>query len=609
MSDDLLPYFERELAFLREMGAEFARAHPKIAARLRLSRDSVDDPHVARLIQSVAFLNARTRKKLDDDFPELAEAILSVISPHHLAPVPSMAIVQLECSPEMTTSYQVEAGSMLESDLAYGAPCQFTTSYPVTTWPIRIDSASLVGAPFQAPKSPAASGASGCLRLRLVTTEDQCTMGELGIDRLRFYLTGQPSAVQQLYELLLDDVLGVAVATGTNDKAPTLLGPDALQPVGFDRSEALLPTGRTQRGTVLLAEYFLFPQKFQFVDLVGLPTDHPERFGDAIEVFIFTRRTDRDLEQIVDRDSFVLGCTPVVNLYIRRADPIELDETRTDYHVIPDARNPEAHEVHTIRSVRAMSRDGAERDYAPFYGFQHSGDEEARESFWQGDRRTSPSAIQDRDAGTEMYISLVDLDAKPRVPGDWILEVEVSCLNRNLPSKLPFGGGEPRLRFSEGGGGVEEIHCLTPFSETRRPPLDHGALWRLVSQMSLNHLSISGGSDGAEALREILRVNDLADTAVTRSIIAAVKSVESRPTMIRIRDKGVLGLCRGTEVRVELDEERLGATGAYQFAILLDRFLASYTSVNSFVQLVTTSRKEDDGVRRWPARSGTRVLV
>ena len=609
MSDDLLPYYDRELAFLREMGAEFATAHPKIAGRLRLGKDSIDDPHVARLIQSVAFLNARTRKKLDDDFPELAQAILGVTSPHHLAPVPSMALVQFECSPDMTTGYEVPRGSLLETDLVHGQPCHFTTCYGVTAWPIRIEKAALLGAPFQAPKVREAAGAAAVLRLRLSVCEEQCAIGDLGISRLRFHLRGQSRLMQQLYELLLSEVICVAFATSASDKSPVVCGPECLQPVGFARDENLLPqSGRGHRGATMLTEYFVFPEKFQFVDLVGIPPFAPERWKGAFEIWIYTRRGG-ELEQIVNAETFALGCTPVVNLYQRRADPIELRSTQSEYHVVPDARSPDNHEIYSIDAVAALSRDGARREYSPFYGVHHPRDDDSRQAFWSAERRGAPTAIQERDDGTEMYLSLVDLDRRAASPDEWILETRITCLNRNRPAKLPFGGDEPRLRFSEGGGGIAVIRCLTPFTPTLRPPRGHGALWRAVSQLSLNHLSISGGEQGAEALREILRINDLADTAVTRSIIGSIRSVTSRPTMIRVREQGVLGLCRGTEITVELDSEKLAASGAWQFAVVLDRFLASYATVNSFVQLVTKTGAAGEIPRRWAPRTGTRELV
>src|SRR4051794_33342842 len=103
MSDELLPYYNRELSYIRRLATQFATAHPKIAGRLRLGPDSSDDPHVERLIEAFAYLTARVRHKLDDDFPELTEALLGVLYPHYQAPVPSMAVVQFELDPSQTT--------------------------------------------------------------------------------------------------------------------------------------------------------------------------------------------------------------------------------------------------------------------------------------------------------------------------------------------------------------------------------------------------------------------------------------------------------------------------------------------------------------------------
>ena len=106
MSDSLLGYFNRELEALRGLASEFAERHPKIAGRLRLTKDTVDDPHVARLLEGVAFLGARVQHRLDDEFPELTDALLSVLYPHYLAPLPSVAMVILR-----TSAARVEAKS------------------------------------------------------------------------------------------------------------------------------------------------------------------------------------------------------------------------------------------------------------------------------------------------------------------------------------------------------------------------------------------------------------------------------------------------------------------------------------------------------------------
>jgi type VI secretion system protein ImpG len=51
MSDDLLPYYNRELTAIRRLAGKFADAHPKVAGRLRLSPDGSEDPHVERLLE------------------------------------------------------------------------------------------------------------------------------------------------------------------------------------------------------------------------------------------------------------------------------------------------------------------------------------------------------------------------------------------------------------------------------------------------------------------------------------------------------------------------------------------------------------------------------
>ena len=89
---DLLPHFERELAYLRSHAGEFARQYPRIAGRLTLTGDVSEDPHVERLIQSFALLSSRIHKRLDDDFPLFTESLLQVLYPHYLRPFPSCSI-------------------------------------------------------------------------------------------------------------------------------------------------------------------------------------------------------------------------------------------------------------------------------------------------------------------------------------------------------------------------------------------------------------------------------------------------------------------------------------------------------------------------------------
>ena len=204
MSDSLLPYFNRELLAIRKLAAEFADTHPKIAGRLRLSPDAVDDPHVARLLDGVAFLSARVHKRLDDEFPELTDALLGALYPGFLAPIPACAIAQFDCKPDLQANVRLDAGFTLESERVRGQACRFQTAYPVSLWPIRIEQVRLAGQPFVAPANPLAPGAASVLRIVLGTMAPEMSFAKLGVDRLRLYLRGGQAIVEPIHAKIGD---------------------------------------------------------------------------------------------------------------------------------------------------------------------------------------------------------------------------------------------------------------------------------------------------------------------------------------------------------------------------------------------------------------------
>lgn len=612
MSDELLPYYNRELAFVRRLGAEFAAAHPKIAGRLQLGPDSAEDPHVERLIEAFAFLNARIRHKLDDDFPELSEAMLGVLYPHYLAPIPSMAIVQFVLDRgqgELTTGYTIPREAAIETDPIDGEPCRFRTCYPTTLWPIELASARLSGRPFAAPQTPYLPKSVAVLRLQLRCLSKEITFAKLPLNWLRFFLKGQSQHVFALYELLFNNVLGIAIAGSASDPRPVLLDKRSIQPVGFERDEGMIPySAQSFLGYRLLSEYFAFPQKFLFFDLAGLGQRALSSAGNTLEIFIYLDRSVQDLEQNVSEDTFRLGCAPVINLYRQRAEPIAWSHTETEYRVVPDARRPLAAEIYSIDRVTATSPDNETIELAPFYSFKHASDRDQRRAFWYAARRPAETSGATSDRGTEIFLSLVDLGFNPAELGQWTLDVETTCLNRDLPHRLPFGGGQPRLRLVQGAP-LDRIECLTRPTPTFRPALKRGTLWRLISHLSLNHLSLTDDDAGTHALREILKLYDFADSAETRGMIEGIASVRSRRVVGRTRGELRGGFCRGIEVTVHFDEDRFTGSGVFLFACLLERFLALYCSINSFSRLIATTTKREGELRRWSPRAGETVLL
>ncbi|HMK87660.1 MAG TPA: type VI secretion system baseplate subunit TssF [Steroidobacteraceae bacterium] len=604
MADELLPYYNQELVYLMRLGAEFAEQHPAAAGRLRMSADTVEDPHVSRLLQGVAFLNARIRRKLDDEFPELTHALLGQLYPHYLAPIPPMSIFAFTAERDLDESRVLPAGSEIESEAVGGEACTFRTTQDVTVWPIEIEGAALTGRPLRGPVSP--RGCVSVLRLALRCMAPQVTFAQLQPDSLRFFLRGSLTESLRLYELIYNNTAVVAVAEAGGDAAPLLLNQDSIRPVGFGASEGVLPyRASSSMGYRLLTEYFTFPQKFLFFELTGLASKLGGCASRKCEIFLYLNRSAEDLESSVSVESFALGCAPVVNLFRQRTEPIRLDQSSVEYHVLPDSRRQAALEVYSVDNVTVTTPAGEVRTYAPFFGLTHGGSGAALTGYWHAARR----ATGGRDPGSEIFLSFVDSQGEPAYAGEAIASVETTCLNRDVAAKLPFGGGRPQLKLTKAVPGVAGVAAMMAPTPTLRLSTRKDNAWRLISHLNLNHLTLSDDETGAEALREMLRLYDFRDAAETQAMIDSVLSVRSRRGTARAPDAAMGALCRGLDITVEFDEQRASGAGIFLFAAVLERFMAHFASINAFTRFTAAVKGRTGVLRTWPPRAGDLTLL
>ncbi len=616
MSEDLYGYYERELIFIRQAAQDFARQYPAAAGRLLLEQNRSVDPHVERMIEGFALLAGRVHQKLDDEFPELTEAMLGVLYPHYLAPIPSMAIVQFDLDHErgqFDDGYRIVAGSPLRTTPVADVVCQFRTGYPVHLWPIEVSEARVLSPPFPPDLPPPPPGTAAALRLRLRCRGGHSFAGLTTLDRLRFFLAGESQLVATLYELLFTRTSQVVLRSADGARSVTLTPEETLAQVGFGADEGLLPyPSQSFVGYRLLTEFFTFPAKFLFLDLIGLDHLRAVDPGERLDVVIFLNRTAVNIEQGVDSGTFRLGCTPVINLFEKTAEPIALTQARHEYRVIPDVAVPHGMEVFSVDSVEGidpMTRSSTE--YYPFYSFQHKATENDRRAFWQASRR--PGSREDR--GTEMYLRLLDLDFNPRLPAESTLIVRTTCTNRELAGRLRHAGD--RLVFNlESAAPVAKIHCVRLPTAPTRPPTRRGLHWRLISHLTLNHLSLADGSLGLQALQELLGLYDLSNselgesfTAVQRQVVDGITSLTSRRVVNWIDSPEASAFCRGVEVTLEFDDQKYVGTGVYLFASVLERFLGLYVSINSFTQLVARTRSPREILKAWPPRAGDRPIL
>lgn len=643
MRDDLIGYYERELNFLRRMGVDFARRYPKVASRLLLEADKCEDPHVERLIEAVAFMTGRINLKLDDEFPEITESLLNVLYPHYLAPIPSMSIVRFALDPQLgklTSGYTVPRATTLYSQPIEGMACRFRTCYPVTVWPLEITSAELESLD---PVNTRGYFTEAVLRLSLrclnnttlsalAGNETSATDGAAArehraapLDSLRFCLSGEPQLAYPIYELIFNNATRLELRNASSPapgsrqrgKLPAdaqqlsgvAFGCENIKPVGFEADESMLPhTARSFAGYHLLSEYFAFPEKFLFFDIEGLgAAARSVSFGEHFEILIYLRDVVPPRAP-VDGSLFHIGCTPVVNLFNKLAEPLQVTGQQHEYHVIADVHRQSSMEIYSVDEVVTVDpHQRRTRRFHPFYSYRHADNPEGEQTFWYATRRPSQAA---EDAGTEVYLSLVDLDFDPHVPASDTMSVRTTCTNRDLPGRLPFGGREGDF-ILENAGPLARVLCLRKPTDTIRPPLRRAAHWRLISHLTLNHLSlVAPDADGApRALQEILMLYDYLNTPATRKQIGGLTRISSRRVTRQTGQRIGSGYVRGIETTIEFDEERFVGSGLYLFASVLERFLGLYASVNSFTQLVATVKQRDGELKRWKPRTGEQEML
>lgn len=639
---DLLPHFQRELGFLQSHRNEFAAAYPEIGGRLAAASDLIDDPHVERLIQSFALLSARVHKRLDDDFPLFTESLLEVMYPHYLRPFPSCSVACFDLGPgaaQMSQAVRMPRHTLLDSRPVRGVKCRFRTAYDVTLLPLRVVQARFRGAINAPTGSVLPREATTEFTITLELLSPQVQWSTLDVDSLRLYLHGETSMVNALREVLSGHVVGAMVQGDPHQpwtavRPGPLNAPDALPRLaGFADDEALVEHDtRTHPGYRLLAEYFGFPAKFNFIDL-PLPTGAlaPKTRHLTLHLAMAGLRGDSELArqlELVDASALVPGCTPVVNLFEQRADPIRITHADTTYPVLPDGgRRAFGYEVHSIERVfRVQQTPEGESIHAfkPFYSLQHDhllteGEHGGR--YWYSQRSET---LAERSPGYETEIGIVDVAFDPMAPQADTLSIDVLATNRNLPSHLTVGHAGGDL-FLEGGSIAREIRLMRVPTPSHRFERGQGALWRLVSQLSLNHLSLGAESHdaapprpvepgaapgaGAQALQELLRLYDLPRNAINRRLVNGLVHVSYQATSACLPGNPFPTFVRGMQVRLVVDEGAYVGHGLRLFASVLDHFFGLYVHANSFSQLVVLSSQTGETLLSFPRRAGAAPLL
>lgn len=620
MDARLLEYYNRELQFMRETGAEFARLYPRVAARLGLDELECADPYVERLLEGFAFLAARVQLKLDARHPQFTQQLMELVYPGFLAPVPAAAVVEIMPDLEegsLKEGVLIPRGSSLKTPLGKGerTSCEFRTAQDVTLWPLTVTEAKYLSGTgsISGQGLTIDSRAKAAIRLRLASVAG-IPIATLPLDSLIFYVKATPGVASRIYEQMHANCVGVRVRGLPPESHDVALPASCVTEVGFDDAAALLPVSRAGfSGFRLLQEYFILPERFMFVGLKGLEGALRSVSTGEVEIVFLFDRVQPALENGLDAAQFRLNCTPVVNLFPKICGRVELHGRDVEYHVLPDRNRPQDFEVYSVEKVTGINREGGGTfTIAPFYSAAHRSAANEERAYYTIQRR--PRLASSRQArtgertsylGTECFISVADSAQRFERGLAPQADVEAMCTNRDLAIHASFGKGRTDFLL-ESGAPVASIRCITGPTAPRSAPTWGESSWRLVSHLSLNYLSIE--AQGIDLLRDFLALYTNQNDSVAARQIEGLKAVSVEPVVRRMPIAGPISHGRGLAITLTLDDAAFEGTGLLPLSAALERFFGRYVSLNSFTQLRLRSATRGE-IKKWPVRLGSRHIL
>lgn len=590
-------YYQSELTALRQLGRLFAERSPALAPFLG---QAGRDPDVERLLEGFAFLTGRLRQKLDDELPELSHSLMRLLWPNYMQPLPAFSILQFDPLKLAGPALRVERDTPVDSVPIDGVQCRFRTCYPTD-----VQALDLVALAYSV------KGEGSLLSLRLEVSGEG-HLGELELSRLRLHFAGERYISQMLYLSLLRNLEKIELVPLDGDGKPVKgvngipmafnVPVDRIQPVGFAEDEALIPYPlNTFRGYRYLQEYFAFQDKFLFVDVKGLdllaalPEDTLKQARGFELRFDIRKSGVQRLRPTLD--NVKLHCTPVVNLFKHDASPIRLEGKQDEYLLAPALYSPENCGVFSVESVIGWKPGGLGYEaYVPFESFEHD------PSFDVPNRRPHYSIRQRSSSlhdGLDTYLSF----GIRHTEASETLSIEMMCTNQNLPRTLKLGdiciACEQTPEFLT-------FRNITPATPSYAPPLNRDFLWKLISNMSLNYLSLAD----VNALKVVLETYDLPRyydphaEKVSKRLLGGLTSISHQHV-----DRLHKGLpVRGLRTELTIDPQGyIGEGDVFVFASVLNEFFALYASLNSYHELRVRSTQGE--VYQWTPRMGLQPLL
>jgi type VI secretion system protein ImpG len=627
MDPRLLDYYNRELAYMRELGAEFAQQHPKIAGRLGMSGIDVADPYVERLFEGFAFLAGRIHLKMDAEFPRFSQRLLEMVYPHYLRPTPAMGVVRF--TPSFTEggapdAFRIPRHSLLRAPVAPGQStgCQFRTAHEVTLLPLGLTDARMEGvaAPLLKSHIPARKTVRSHLRLSFAVQSTQGVQEArpLKAERISLYIGGPADRASQLLELIGGRLLGAVLSwQDKSGEQERWLPPTAITCDGYSEDEALLPYGnRSFSGYRILHEYFACPDRFRFFSINGLRDILATMQAREFTVTLLFEQTANRLEKLITKDDFELHCTPIINLFPLRGDRVDISMAQFEHHLLASRTQPLDYEVHTVSRIYGYTESNAEQQsFRPLLETLGRHATDRAEGFFTVRREprllsetAKRSGSRTGYIGSEVFVQLVDQHDAPYSHHLERIAPELLCTNRDLPLLVPSGGANDlELALS---APISEITILGGLTPPVPAVAERDITWRLISHLHLNYYILTNlnATDGAQAMRDLLGLYSPLGRRGIEGQSESVRYMSIEPMVCRMPQRGPIVFGRGITVNATVDATAFAGYSPWLFGAVLEQFITRHVSINSASQFKLTTLQQ--GLfAEYPVRQGARPIA
>lgn len=585
MSDRLLHYFEQELESIKQEGAEFAKANPGLASNLGINEKGIDDPNVNRLIESVAFLNAKISKKLDDGVDELSESILGTLYPDVDAPFPAVSSVQFQLDGSLTTASKITKGELLSIINEKGEEWTFSTAANAKLSPIEIVEANYHRLPFEKPEVESNEKIKAKMSIDFATQKEVAKDEVITIDEIDLKISDEQRINSLIYAAIAKECLCIEVSYGNKTK---LLKSSNIKKAGFDTELRLLPKSYQQLdGMQLAREVLNSQQSFEYLRIEDLSISLGAT--DKLTLNIYLSSENSELEQNVSQRSFQYGCVPIVNLYRKSAEPYKLKgNERSDIEVRGLKGGPL--EVYKIDSVDCLQGKSERKAIAAAY---QPGMKLERNLKWSAKRTHNTSEKGNYCKTTLTVISKDEVADEIICPQVWVKNHNNISRNINRSQQLDIEFQEARSEF-------KAIALAEPVREGMSIEHDGQSRWTLLKRSGIGYIT----NEGVAAIKEILQQANIYQDKQVNLMIDAISACDTQRLIRRAFDNNHSGFINGQKITLHISNEVFGNFSLYLFGLVISRLLTELTTINSFTELELITAGQQQAVVKYPAQMG-----